>query len=149
MSDTTTFTFPAAVPGADSVAVVKQYGVQYIGRVPTDGPAVWEMICSWLGVDSNDVSTGTMQGLIKAAVYAAVQNLPKNPPGIKGRPFLDGNFLAVDTEGQEPAEMDVQIPMVLKALVVEALEQYMENLPQGPLANAVSLNGNLVNVDPA
>lgn len=63
MSDSLTFTFPAAVPGPDSVSVVRQKGVEYIGRRDTDGPAVWEAICSFFGVDSLAPNTGTLLGL--------------------------------------------------------------------------------------
>ena len=142
MSDTTTFTFPAATPGADSVSVKIQKGVRYIGRVDTDGPAVWEAICSWMGVDSLNPNVSGLSGMFRKFFDAYVASLPETKPAQEGMPFRDGNFLMVTTDGTP--QVDPALPWFLRTLFTAAASEYFNNLPAGAPTSGVSLDGNFV-----
>lgn len=140
--------FPSAAPGADSALVRVQKGVRYIGRVDTDGPAVWEAICVALGVDSLGDSIATLRQLFDAAIANYLRGLPLADPGVKGAAFLNGNFVNVDTDGTVPVDTTA-VPLFVQALVNDAVSRFFAGLPVGPLEDAISLNGNFVNVDSA
>ena len=140
--------FPSALPDADSAQVVVQKGVSYIGRKGTDGPAVWEVICDAFGLDSLEEGLGDLGDMFRRFLAAWFYNLPTSDPGVLGAPFLDGNFVVVDTTGKSPVDIG-DIPLGLQVLFKNAIENFIANLPEGPIANAISKNGSFINVDPA
>lgn len=140
--------FPNAMPGADSADFIVQKGVSYIGRKGTDGPAVWEVICDAFGVDSLDEGIGNLADMFRRFLTVWFYNLPRNPPGVQGAAFLNGNFVNVDTDGTLPvADSIADIPPFLQTLFRGVIENYIASLPEGPLADAISKNGNFINVD--
>lgn len=141
--------FPSARPAADSAGFVVQKGVSYIGRKDTDGPAVWEVICDAFGLDSLEEGLGDIGAMFRRFLTAWFYNLPTSDPGVMGAPFLDGNFVVVDTDGKTPiGDTDLSdIPVGLRVLFQNAISNYISELPDGPLKDAVSKNGNFINVD--
>lgn len=135
--------FPAAVPGADSARVLVQKGVRYIGRVDTDGPAVWEAICVALGVDSLGDSIATLHQLFAAAVANYLRGLPLADPGVRGAAFLNGNFVNVDTEGTTPVDTTA-VPIFVQALVNDAVGRFFAGLTDTAPGQGVGLDGSFV-----
>ena len=120
---------------------------------------MWEVICDAFGLDSLEEGLGDLGDMFRRFLAAWFYNLPTSDPGVLGAPFLDGNFVVVDTTGKSPVDIgdttgkspvDIgDIPLGLQVLFKNAIENFIANLPEGPIANAISKNGSFINVDPA
>lgn len=137
---------PSAAPGSDSAAVTIQKGVRYTGRVDTNGPAVWEMICNWLGLDSQGPDVNGLQDVFADYLPYWMTTLPTVNPGYVGAPFIDGEFLAVSTTGYTlfPG-VEGLIPLMAPAFA-SVIEEALLSAPDTPGAT-IWRNGSFVMVE--